>query len=100
MLRIVQGIGVGGEWGGSVLMSMEWGSQQPARLLMASWPQLGVPLGLLLSTGMVKLMQGNTSEADFDSWGWRIPFLLSASCWSASACTCGCGCWRARRSPR
>ena len=76
ILRILQGIGVGGEWGGSVLMSMEWGNQR-RRGFYASWPQLGVPLGLLLSTGMVKLVQGNTSEADFNSWGWRIPFLLS-----------------------
>ncbi len=76
VLRILQGIGVGGEWGGSVLMSMEWGNQR-RRGFYASWPQLGVPLGLLLSTGMVKLVQGNTSEDDFNSWGWRIPFLLS-----------------------
>ena len=76
VLRILQGIGVGGEWGGSVLMSMEWGNQR-RRGFYASWPQLGVPLGLLLSTGMVKLVQGNTSEEDFNSWGWRIPFLLS-----------------------
>jgi metabolite-proton symporter len=76
VLRILQGIGVGGEWGGSVLMSMEWGSQR-RRGFYASWPQLGVPLGLLLSTGLVKLVQGNTSEDDFNSWGWRIPFLLS-----------------------
>ena len=76
VLRILQGIGVGGEWGGSVLLSMEWGSQR-RRGLMASWPQLGVPLGLLLSTGIVKLMQGTTSEDSFDSWGWRVPFLLS-----------------------
>jgi metabolite-proton symporter len=76
VLRILQGIGVGGEWGGSVLMSMEWGSQR-RRGFFASWPQLGVPLGLLLSTGMVKLVEGNTSEEAFNSWGWRIPFLLS-----------------------
>src|SRR6478752_2503371 len=49
LLRLAQGIGVGGEWGGSVLMSMEWGSAK-RRGLMASWPQLGVPIGLLLST--------------------------------------------------
>jgi metabolite-proton symporter len=76
VLRILQGIGVGGEWGGSVLLSMEWGSQH-RRGFFASWPQLGVPLGLLLSTGIVKLVQGNTSEDAFNSWGWRIPFLLS-----------------------
>jgi metabolite-proton symporter len=75
LLRIVQGIGVGGEWGGSVLMSMEWGSVR-RRGFMASWPQLGVPLGLLLSTGMVRVMSSATGD-DFDTWGWRVPFLVS-----------------------
>jgi MFS family permease len=75
LLRILQGIGVGGEWGGSVLLSMEWGSRR-RRGLMASWPQLGVPLGLVLSTGVVRLMTDWTGDS-FDSWGWRIPFLLS-----------------------
>jgi len=76
VLRLLQGIGVGGEWGGSVLLSMEWGSQR-RRGFTASWPQVGVPVGLLLSTGMVKLMSGVTSEAQFESWGWRVPFLIS-----------------------
>ena len=75
LLRIAQGIGVGGEWGGSVLLSMEWGDER-RRGLMASWPQLGVPLGLLASTGMVK-MTNAMSGGGFDSWGWRIPFLAS-----------------------
>src|SRR6476646_2682724 len=76
LLRIVQGIGVGGEWGGSVLMSMEWGSRR-RHGFMASLPQLGVPIGLLLSTLAVRVVSGNTSAHDFESWGWRIPFLLS-----------------------
>ena len=75
LLRIIQGIGVGGEWGGSVLMSMEWGEPK-RRGLMASWPQLGVPIGLLLSTGMVKLMSGVSGDG-FETWGWRVPFLVS-----------------------
>jgi MFS family permease len=75
LLRIVQGLGVGGEWGGSVLLSMEWGSHR-RRGLMASWPQLGVPMGLVLSTGLVKVMTV-VSGRSFDSWGWRVPFLLS-----------------------
>jgi MFS family permease len=73
LLRIGQGIGVGGEWGGSVLMSMEWGTRKQ-RGLMASWPQMGVPIGLLLGTGVVSLVAGPS----FLDWGWRIPFLLSA----------------------
>jgi metabolite-proton symporter len=76
LLRIAQGIGVGGEWGGSVLLSMEWGSRR-RRGLMASWPQMGVPLGLILSTGAIKLTTRFTGDG-FDTWGWRIPFLFSA----------------------
>ncbi|MGH3437828.1 MAG: MFS transporter [Sciscionella sp.] len=75
VLRVVQGIGVGGEWGGSVLMSMEWGSSR-RRGLMASWPQLGVPIGLLLSTGAVTLSSSISGDA-FETWGWRVPFLIS-----------------------
>ena len=75
LLRIAQGLGVGGEWGGSVLLSMEWGVPT-RRGLMASWPQLGVPMGLLLSTAAVRLLTSWTG-ASFDNWGWRIPFLIS-----------------------
>jgi MFS family permease len=75
LLRVGQGIGVGGEWGGSVLMSMEWGPRR-RRGLMASWPQLGVPLGLVTATGMVRLTT-NWTGSSFDNWGWRIPFLVS-----------------------
>ncbi|MCW2609560.1 MAG: hypothetical protein QOC93_1525 [Actinomycetota bacterium] len=75
LLRIVQGIGVGGEWGGSVLLSMEWGSKE-RRGFMASWPQVGVPLGLLASTGMIALMS-RVAGPDFETWGWRVPFLVS-----------------------
>jgi MFS family permease len=76
LLRILQGIGVGGEWGGSVLMSMEWGRRK-RHGFMASLPQLGVPIGLLLSTGAVRVVSGIGGESFFESWGWRIPFLLS-----------------------
>jgi len=75
ILRIFQGIGVGGEWGGSVLLSMEWGTQR-RRGFWASWPQVGVPIGLLLSTGMIKLF-GHIAGSGFNTWGWRVPFALS-----------------------
>ncbi len=75
ILRVAQGIGVGGEWGGSVLLSMEWGRPH-RRGLITSWPQLGVPIGLLLSTGAVKLIE-SLAGGGFDGWGWRIPFLVS-----------------------
>ncbi|MBB6407288.1 MFS transporter [Arthrobacter sp. AZCC_0090] len=76
LLRIIQGVGVGGEWGGSVLLSMEWGNQK-RRGLSASWPQMGVPLGLVLSTGVVRLTSGVTGTEGFAAFGWRIPFILS-----------------------
>jgi MFS family permease len=75
LLRVLQGIGVGGEWGGSVLLSMEWGSNK-RRGLVASWPQLGVPIGLILGNGALLFFSNLTGSA-FLSTGWRIPFLLS-----------------------
>src|ERR671926_148646 len=76
LLRIAQGIGVGGEWGCSITLSMEWGNPR-RRGFVASWPQVGVPIGLLLSTGAVSLTSHLTGDS-FESWGWRIPFLASA----------------------
>ncbi|MGH6675770.1 MAG: MFS transporter, partial [Xanthobacteraceae bacterium] len=70
------GIGVGGEWGGSVLMSMEWARKNSHRGLVASWPQFGVPCGLLLSTAAIAVFSA-WSGAQFAVWGWRIPFALS-----------------------
>lgn len=75
LLRILQGIGVGGEWGGSVLLSMEWGSNR-RRGLVASWPQLGVPIGLIMGNGALLVVSRLTGPA-FLTTGWRIPFLLS-----------------------
>jgi MFS family permease len=75
VLRVVQGLAVGGEWSGSVLLSMEWGSQK-RRGLMASWAQAGVPIGLLLGTGAMTAI-ALSDEAAFKAWAWRIPFLAS-----------------------
>jgi len=77
VLRVLQGFAVGGEWGGAVLMAAEHGDAK-RRGYWASWPQAGVPLGLLLSAGILALMAGIQTPADFDRWGWRVPFLLSA----------------------
>jgi metabolite-proton symporter len=77
VLRVFQGFAVGGEWGGAVLMAAEHGDAQ-RRGYWASWPQAGVPLGLLLSAGILALMAGIQTPADFERWGWRVPFLLSA----------------------
>jgi metabolite-proton symporter len=75
VLRTVQGIGVGGEWGGSVLISMEWGSVR-RRGLVASWPHLGVPFGLILGYGALYEFS-NIAGSGFLTWGWRIPFIFS-----------------------
>ncbi len=77
VLRAIQGIGVGGEWGGSVLLAMEWSRTHGQRGLVASWPQFGVPCGLLLSNLAVLAFSGLLSADDFNAWGWRIPFALS-----------------------
>ncbi|MGI8839192.1 MAG: MFS transporter [Caulobacteraceae bacterium] len=76
VLRMLQGIGVGGEWGGSILISMEWARGHRHRGLVASWPQLGVPAGLFLSN-LVILAVSAWSGPGFAAWGWRVPFFLS-----------------------
>ena len=76
VLRALQGIGIGGEWGGSILMSMEWSRTHSHRGLVASWPQFGVPCGLLLSTLAVGVFSAWSGD-QFLVWGWRIPFALS-----------------------
>src|SRR5437588_248746 len=76
ILRFIQGIGVGGEWGGSVLMSMEWARSDHSRGFIASWPQFGVPCGLFLAN-LAVLAFSQMSGDQCLTWGWRIPFLLS-----------------------
>jgi len=78
LLRCLQGIGVGGEWGGAVLMAVEH-SPPDRRGLSGAWPQMGVPAGLFLSTVVFGLVSNSLAEDDFLSWGWRLPFLLSAA---------------------
>ncbi|MEO9188962.1 MAG: MFS transporter, partial [Acetobacteraceae bacterium] len=76
ILRFVQGVGVGGEWGGSVLLSMEWARTNKHRGFVASWPQFGVPAGLFLAN-LAVLVFSAISGPEFVTWGWRIPFLIS-----------------------
>jgi metabolite-proton symporter len=73
-LRFIQGFGVGGEWGGAVLMAVEHG--QEGRGLRASWVQAGVPVGLLLANGVYRLALWMSGDAAFVQWAWRLPFLL------------------------
>jgi len=75
-LRLVQGLAVGGEWGGAVLVAVE-GAPRNRRALFGVFPQLGVPLGLLFSTAAVSMVTG-FGNAAFLNWAWRIPFLFSA----------------------
>ena len=77
VLRLVQGFAVGGEWGGAVLIVAEHGDAA-RRGFWASFPQAGVAAGSLLASGILALMAGLQTEADFLAWGWRVPFLLSA----------------------
>src|SRR5262250_1642840 len=76
VLRVLQGIGVGGEWGGSVLIAMEWARTHNSRGLVASWPQFGVPAGLFLAN-LAVLGFSALSGDQFATWGWRVPFMLS-----------------------
>src|SRR5262249_8822128 len=76
LLRVLQGLGVGGEWGGAVLLAVEYG-HRGRRGFYGSWPQAGVPLGLLLSAGVVALVQGIVGREAYVEGAWRIPFYLS-----------------------
>lgn len=76
LLRIVQGFAIGGEWGSAVVMSVEHAPPNK-RGLFGSFPQMGVPAGLLLSTIVFSIVSNSMTESAFLNWGWRIPFLLS-----------------------
>ena len=76
VLRFIQGIGVGGEWGGSVLLSMEWARTSKNRGFLAAWPQFGGPAGFFLAN-LAILAFSQMSGDQFLSWGWRVPFWLS-----------------------
>ncbi|MBV8736210.1 MAG: MHS family MFS transporter [Alphaproteobacteria bacterium] len=76
VIRLIQGIGVGGEWGGSVLLAMEWAQTTKNRGFLAAWPQFGGPAGLFLANVAVLLFSWLSGD-QFLVWGWRIPFFLS-----------------------
>ncbi|MFC7404033.1 MFS transporter [Georgenia alba] len=77
LMRLIQGFAVGGEWGSAVVMVVEH-APKGRRGLFGSFPQLGVPVGLLLSSGVFGLVSTMVGDEAFTAWGWRIPFLLSA----------------------
>jgi MFS family permease len=76
VIRLIQGIGVGGEWGGSVLLAMEWAQTTKNRGFLAAWPQFGGPAGLFLANIAVLFFSWLSGD-QFLVWGWRIPFFLS-----------------------
>ena len=78
VLRIFQGIGLGGEWGGAVLMAFEY-APKGQRGLYASLPQIGLSIGLCLASGIVALLSYLLTDAQFLAWGWRVAFLISVS---------------------
>jgi metabolite-proton symporter len=75
IFRALQGIGVGGEWGGSVLLTAEWGERR-RRGFLTSWTQFAAPAGMVLANGALAAMTAISGEG-FLTWGWRLPFLLS-----------------------
>ncbi|WP_311213468.1 MULTISPECIES: MFS transporter [unclassified Arthrobacter] len=75
-LRVVQGFSAGGEWGGAALMAVEHAPIKK-RGLFGAYPQIGVPIGMILATGLLFLLQSGMSKEEFAAWGWRVPFLLS-----------------------
>ena len=77
ILRAIQGFAVGGEWGGAALLAVEHAPKH-RKAFYSSGVQMGYGVGLLLATGLVSIISTLTSESQFASWGWRIPFLLSA----------------------
>ncbi|MDR3452459.1 MAG: MFS transporter [Rhodoferax sp.] len=76
LLRVLQGIGLGGEWGGAVLMAYEY-APKDKRGFYASLPQIGLAIGLCLASGVVALLSSLLTDAQFLAWGWRIAFMLS-----------------------
>lgn len=100
IIRFIQGLGLGGEWGGSVLLSMEWARSNAHRGFIASWPQFGAPAGFFLAN-LAVLVFSAISGDQFLSWGWRIPFFLSIimvgsafiSGWEYSRPRPSRGCW-------
>jgi len=94
IIRLIQGIGVGGEWGGSVLLAMEWARTTKHRGFISSWPQFGAPAGFFLAN-LAVLVFSWASGDQFLVWGWRIPFLISIVMVGS-----GCGFGSASSRPR
>src|SRR5699024_10268152 len=77
LLRILQGLSAGGEWGGAAMLAVEHAPTN-RRGFLGSFPQIGVPIGLVLANGILALVTWTTTSEQFHAWGWRLPFLFSA----------------------
>src|SRR5690625_6729848 len=77
LLRLLQGVGVGGEWGGAVLMAVEY-SPSNKRALYGAFPQMGLPIGIIASNVVFIVVTNIMAPEMFQAWGWRVPFLFSA----------------------
>lgn len=96
VLRLAQGVAIGGEWGGAVLMAVEY-APRGKRGFYGSLPQIGLAIGLMLGTGVFAALNSTLSEAAFLDWGWRIA-SCSARSWWRSACSSASRSWRLRPS--
>jgi MFS family permease len=76
LLRVIQGFSAGGEWGGVALMAVEH-APKARRGYFGAFPQIGVPIGMILATGLLYILRVSMTPEQFQAWGWRIPFLLS-----------------------
>lgn len=79
LVRVAQGLAVGGEWGGATLLALEHARTPAQRTLLSSLPQVGLPLGVVLSSLVFLIVRTGTGDEGFLNWGWRIPFLASAA---------------------
>lgn len=77
LLRLVQGLGIGGEWGGAVLLAVEYAPKEK-RGFYGAFPQMGVTIGMFLGSGALSFITSIVSPESFVAWGWRIPFIASA----------------------
>ena len=93
LLRILQGIGLGGEWGGAVLMAYEYAPKEK-RGYYASLPQIGLAIGLCLASGVVGADVAMLTDEHFLAWGWRVAFLSRLRRWWRSVSTSASKSWR------